>query len=129
MAFVQQVLDVRAKFHNFVQSSFKQDRNFARALKEALEHFINLDSRAAQYLSLYIDDMFKTKIKVTHSSYHFSHIHPIHSEQVNQYNKKPVLAYETIHVNRVAAYWVCYLTVCDQNEISFVPSNPNVAVW
>jgi cullin 3 len=63
MLFVQQVLDVRAKFHNFVQLSFKQDRNFARALKEALEYFINLDSRAAQYLSLYIDDMLKTKLK------------------------------------------------------------------
>jgi len=61
--FVQQVLDIRAKFHNIVQNAFRGDRNIARALKEALEHFINLDSRAAQYLSLYIDDMFKTKIK------------------------------------------------------------------
>jgi hypothetical protein len=32
-------------------------------LQQALEFFINLDSRSAQYLSLYIDDMLKTKIK------------------------------------------------------------------
>jgi len=61
--FVQAVLDTRAKFHNLVQESFKQDRTFARALKEALEYFINLDSRSAQYLSLYIDDMFRKSIK------------------------------------------------------------------
>jgi len=61
--FVQAVLDTRSKFHNLVQVSFKQDRNFARALKEALEYFINLDSRSAQYLSLYIDDMFRKSIK------------------------------------------------------------------
>jgi cullin 3 len=31
---------------------------------QALEYFINLDSRAAQYLSLYIDEMFRTTLKV-----------------------------------------------------------------
>lgn len=61
--FVQHVLDTRTKYHNIVQVAFKNDRNFARTLKESLEYFINLDSRAAQYLSLYIDDMFKNKLK------------------------------------------------------------------
>eukprot|EP00463_Aulacantha_scolymantha_P000488 TRINITY_DN1299_c0_g1_i1.p1 TRINITY_DN1299_c0_g1~~TRINITY_DN1299_c0_g1_i1.p1 ORF type:complete len:628 (-),score=103.46 TRINITY_DN1299_c0_g1_i1:126-2009(-) len=61
--FVQHVLDTREKFNNFVKKSFEGDRNFARTLKEALEYFINLDSRAAQYLSLYIDDMLKKRLK------------------------------------------------------------------
>jgi len=61
--FVQAVLDTRSKFNHIVQVSFKQDRTFARALKEALEYFINLDSRSAQYLSLHIDDMFRKPLK------------------------------------------------------------------
>jgi len=61
--FVQAVLDTRSKFNHIVQVAFKQDRTFARALKEALEYFINLDSRSAQYLSLHIDDMFRKSLK------------------------------------------------------------------
>jgi len=61
--FVQQVLDCRNKYAHIVETSYHQDRKFEAALKEALEYFINLDSRSAQYLSLYIDDMFKQGLK------------------------------------------------------------------
>eukprot|EP00457_Paulinella_chromatophora_P002608 gb/GEZN01002613.1/.p1 GENE.gb/GEZN01002613.1/~~gb/GEZN01002613.1/.p1 ORF type:complete len:731 (-),score=119.65 gb/GEZN01002613.1/:115-2307(-) len=61
--FVQKVLDIREKFSNVVQTAFKSDRTFSRTLKESVEHFINLDARAAQYLSLYMDEMFRKQIK------------------------------------------------------------------
>lgn len=71
--FVQQVLDLRSKFNDFVQVAFKQDRLFVKCLKDSIEYFINNDnksghsntqySRSAQYLSLYIDDMLRKSLK------------------------------------------------------------------
>jgi len=63
--FVQKVLDCRKKYDNFVKKAFNEDRIFTRDLKESLEHFINLDSRAApaQYLSLYLDEMMRKGMK------------------------------------------------------------------
>ena len=57
------MLDLREKYHNFVENSFDRNRNFTRKLKEAFELFINRDMRAAQYLSLYIDEMMKKGLK------------------------------------------------------------------
>ncbi len=62
-SFVQQVLDLRDKYHQIVTEAFSNDRNFAKVLKDAVESFINLDSRAAQYLSLYLDNMFRVTVK------------------------------------------------------------------
>lgn len=61
--FVQDVLSLRRKYFRIVKDSFLGDRSFSRALKDSFEYFINLDARAAQYLSLYIDDMFKSGIR------------------------------------------------------------------
>lgn len=61
--FVQRVLDTREKFQAFVDHSFNQNREFAKAHKQALEYFINLDARDAQYLSLYVDDMLRKSIR------------------------------------------------------------------
>jgi hypothetical protein len=63
--FVEKVLECRTHYMQFIDVSFKQDRQFARVLKDALEHFLNLDTRAAQYLSLYLDDLLR---KQQHSS-------------------------------------------------------------
>jgi cullin 1 len=65
--FVDKVLECRSHFLRFVDLSFKQDRNFARVLKEALEYFINLDTRAAHYLALYTDDLLR-KQQAQHSA-------------------------------------------------------------
>jgi cullin 3 len=61
--FVQQILDLRNKYSEFVSSSFQFDRSFVKCLKDSLEYSMNLDSRCASYLSLYTDDMFKKRIK------------------------------------------------------------------
>jgi len=61
--FVQKVLDCRRKYNHFVKVSFDEDRSFTRDLKESLEYFINLDTRNAQYLSLYLDEMMRKGLK------------------------------------------------------------------
>eukprot|EP00455_Lapot_gusevi_P049191 TRINITY_DN692_c0_g1_i20.p1 TRINITY_DN692_c0_g1~~TRINITY_DN692_c0_g1_i20.p1 ORF type:complete len:693 (+),score=118.21 TRINITY_DN692_c0_g1_i20:75-2153(+) len=68
MKFVQDVLDLRLKYsliveHSFRDSSGQADRQFSRVLKEAFESFINRDSRAARFLSLYIDEMLRKGLK------------------------------------------------------------------
>ena len=57
--FVQQILDTQAKYHEIVKTACNEDRSFSRALTEALEFVINLDSRAAQFLSAYMDEMLR----------------------------------------------------------------------
>lgn len=60
--FVEKVLECRAHYLRFVEHAFRQDRHFARALRDALEQFINLDTRAAQFLSLYTDDLLRKQV-------------------------------------------------------------------
>jgi len=56
-SFVERLLQLRSHFLRLVSLSFRDDRSFAHALKDALEHTVNIDSlRAAQYLSAYTDD-------------------------------------------------------------------------
>ena len=57
--FVDRILSCRSHFLRVVTESFREDRNFAHALKDALEHAINLDSRAAMYLSAYTDEIMR----------------------------------------------------------------------
>ncbi|ETO03978.1 cullin 3, partial [Reticulomyxa filosa] len=53
--FVTEVLALRENFQEIVDVSFRRDKHFQRSMKEAFEYFINLDTKSAQYLSLYTD--------------------------------------------------------------------------
>jgi hypothetical protein len=58
--FVERLLSLRSHFMRVVSVSFRDDRTFAHALKDALEQTVNLDSlRAAQYLSAYTDEIMR----------------------------------------------------------------------
>ena len=63
VAFVDAILKLRDRFEKIVSLSFENDKKFERTLKESFEKFINEDSRCAQYLSLYVDDLLKSKLK------------------------------------------------------------------
>lgn len=54
--FVQRLLDMRDKFSRIVGTAFDGNKAFERSLREAFEAFMNMDTRCAQFLSLYIDD-------------------------------------------------------------------------
>ncbi len=57
--FVDSLLALKTKYDQFVQVSFKESKDFQQALKTAFESFLNKDTRTAQYLSLFVDDMFR----------------------------------------------------------------------
>lgn len=66
--FVEEILTLRKTFHVILNQAFaeepnKPDKHFAKKLKEAFEHVINLDMRAAQYLSLYVDGLLRNDIR------------------------------------------------------------------
>lgn len=61
--FVQQMLDLRAKFDVFIEKSFSAERKSQRVLKTSFEDFINIDVRCANHLAAYCDDMLKNAAK------------------------------------------------------------------
>eukprot|EP00743_Colponemidia_sp_Colp-15_P002799 GILK01003029.1.p1 GENE.GILK01003029.1~~GILK01003029.1.p1 ORF type:complete len:733 (-),score=137.04 GILK01003029.1:128-2326(-) len=61
--YVQGLLELKDKYDTIVSNSFKNDKQFQKTLKEAFEFFINLDTRTAQFLSLYLDDLLKKGLK------------------------------------------------------------------
>ena len=61
--FVQGLLDLRTKYGSIVTDAFDDDKSFQKSLKEAFEDFINIDQRCAQYLSMYIDEVLRNKLR------------------------------------------------------------------
>ena len=62
--FVQQLLTQKDKFDAIVLRSFQNDKAFQNALNQAFEHFINLNQRSPEYISLFMDDKLRKGLKV-----------------------------------------------------------------
>lgn len=63
VSFISAILHLKHKYDQFVRESFKESRDFQMSLKQAFESFLNKDTRTAQYLSLFVDDMFRKGLK------------------------------------------------------------------
>eukprot|EP00931_Biecheleriopsis_adriatica_P030370 TRINITY_DN17902_c0_g1_i1.p1 TRINITY_DN17902_c0_g1~~TRINITY_DN17902_c0_g1_i1.p1 ORF type:complete len:787 (+),score=219.46 TRINITY_DN17902_c0_g1_i1:64-2424(+) len=63
VSFITAILALKHKYDQFVRESFKESKEFQLALKQAFESFLNKDTRTAQYLSLFVDDMFRKGLK------------------------------------------------------------------
>jgi len=61
--FIDALLDLKKKYDSFVKESFGEAKEFQTCLKAAFESFINKDTRTAQFLSLYVDELFKKTVK------------------------------------------------------------------
>jgi cullin 3 len=57
------LLSMRDKYDRVVNDALEKDKGFQKTLKDAFESFINQSPRCPQYLSLYIDDLLKNKLK------------------------------------------------------------------
>ncbi len=62
--FVQQLLDAKDKFDAIVGRAFVNDKAFQNALNQAFEHFVNLNQRSPEYISLFMDDKLRKGLKV-----------------------------------------------------------------
>jgi len=61
--YIQALLDLKEKYNKFLADSFRDDRIFKQMITSDFEHFINLNSKSPEYLSLFIDEKLKKGIK------------------------------------------------------------------
>lgn len=59
ITFVQNLLDLKDRFNHFLIHSFNNDKIFKNMISSDFEHFLNLNSKSPEYLSLFIDDKLK----------------------------------------------------------------------
>lgn len=63
ITFVQNLLDLKDRFDHFLHHSFNNDKIFKNMISSDFEHFLNLNSKSPEYLSLFIDDKLKKGCK------------------------------------------------------------------
>ncbi|KAI5989644.1 Cullin [Pisolithus orientalis] len=63
LKWVQDVLDLKDKFDKLRKEAFLSNREIESALHEAFEDFINLNDKAPEYISLFIDENLKKGLK------------------------------------------------------------------
>lgn len=63
VTFVQSLLELKDKFDIFLHRSFNSDKLFLKMIAKDFEHFLNLNPKSPEYLSLFIDDKLKKGVK------------------------------------------------------------------
>jgi cullin 3 len=63
ITFVQSLLDLKDRFDHFLKNSFNNDKIFKQMIASDFEHFLNLNPKSPEYLSLFIDDKLKKGVK------------------------------------------------------------------
>lgn len=63
ITFVQNLLDLKDRSDHFLYHSFNNDKTFKNMISSDFEHFLNLNSKSPEYLSLFIDDKLKKGCK------------------------------------------------------------------
>jgi len=56
VSFVTGLLDLKDKYDRLISQAFSNDKQFTNGLNQAFEHFINLNSRSPEYISLFVDE-------------------------------------------------------------------------
>lgn len=62
-SFVRGVLALREKYSHIVDVSFSSEKKAQKKLKEALERFLDVDSRAAHCLAIYSDELLRSGLR------------------------------------------------------------------
>ncbi|XP_043467188.1 cullin-3 [Leptopilina heterotoma] len=63
VSFVQNLLTLKDGFEHFLHYSFNNDKLFKHMIAADFEHFLNLNPKSPEYLSLFIDDKLKKGVK------------------------------------------------------------------
>lgn len=61
--FMENLFDLKQKYDSFGQFSFNGDKQFQQCAKSAFEQFLNVHTRAAQHMALYIDELFRKHMR------------------------------------------------------------------
>jgi len=63
VSYIQNLLELKDRFDNFLQHSFLNDKFFKQVISGDFEYFLNLNQRSPEFLSLFIDDKLKKGVK------------------------------------------------------------------
>lgn len=63
ITYVQNLLDLKDKLDHFLHNSFNNEKIFKHMIAADFEHFLNLNPKSPEYLSLFIDDKLKKGVK------------------------------------------------------------------
>ncbi|XP_071636593.1 cullin-3-like [Temnothorax longispinosus] len=61
--YVQNLLDLKDRFDNFLRYSFNNDKNYEQMIASDFVYILNLNPKSPEYLSLFIDDKLKKDVK------------------------------------------------------------------
>ncbi|XP_058508668.1 cullin-3-like [Solea solea] len=61
--YIQGLIDLKTQFDHLLNKSFNNDRLLKKKIANDFEYFINLNSRSAEYLSIFIDEKLKDAVK------------------------------------------------------------------
>jgi cullin 3 len=62
-AFVRGVLQLRQKFEQIVEVSFRGEKKSVKRMRESFEDFLNADARAASCLAVYVDELLRVGLR------------------------------------------------------------------
>lgn len=60
---LQSLLDLKDRFDHFLYESFRGDKIFKQIMCGDFEHFINMNKKSPEYLSLFVDNKLKKGVK------------------------------------------------------------------
>lgn len=63
VTYVQSLLDLKDKLDYFLYNSFASDKMFKQTISSDFEHFLNLNPKSPEYMSLFIDDKLKKGVR------------------------------------------------------------------
>mmetsp|Transcript_20779 Transcript_20779/g.38663 ORF Transcript_20779/g.38663 Transcript_20779/m.38663 type:complete len:733 (-) Transcript_20779:261-2459(-) len=63
--FVKQMIDLQEKYELIVQNAFSGDKSFQKVVRDAFEHFVNMNQRTSRFLSMFLDELLRNKIKLS----------------------------------------------------------------
>lgn len=66
--FIQSLIDLKDQFDQYLRLGFLGNREFEQRIQLDFSHFINLSSKSAEYLSLYIDEKLRKGLKVSNEN-------------------------------------------------------------
>jgi len=60
---VQSLLEMKDKYDKVLSTALGNDKMFSQSMNQAFEHFINLNPKSSEYISLFIDEKLKKGLK------------------------------------------------------------------
>lgn len=62
---MEKLLLLRDKYSKIIEEAFSQDKQFYNTLNQSFEHFVNLNQRSPEYISLFVDDSMRKGMRGT----------------------------------------------------------------